>query len=614
MVQPSASGGLVVAISASGSPPSGALLEPGQEPASITEKDLALYEIDQAIDDVGGTFAAKVHVLYRNGGSSALTSLPLLLHANSATELGAPPGSSLDVRRASLDGGAPIEIVHDRPALVTLRLPSPVAPGSTVGFTVEYDGKLRSLPANTNDMFEQAFSSLGTLTGSGTSDYGLLAMGDGILTFACAYPAVAPYRDEQFDTHPPAKMGDLAYSAVARFKVRTVVPKGVSIVTNLVDGNPEPSGDNLVFRSEGSFVRDFVLVAGRDLERASKASPRGVKVTSVYRARDAKAGKLALETAILALASYEKRFGPYPYRELDLAEASLVGGAGGVEFSGMVLIAGMLYRPLEDSQSPVFGLMKMLDVAGPIPGSGASPVDPLAMIDTLREFTIDHEVAHQWFSALVGNDSHLAPSLDEPAAQYLAGLAISDRYGAAAGAKAMDANVKMNYALYRLLGGVDRPALRDTSSFRTGIEYAALIYGKAPYLYVALEKKLGAEKLHAAMRRAIARHRFELVSVDQWIAELDEGLGGGSTARQTFDRYLKEAHGDRDLGVDATGDFVIATLFPPELAATLRESMASLGMSPAELLKMALGGALGDEGPSGPGLDPFNALKKLQSP
>ncbi len=206
------------------------------------------------------------------------------------------------------------------------------------------------------------------------------------------------------------------------------------------------------------------------------------------------------------------------------------------------------------------------------------------------------------------------PPLDEPAAQYLAGLAMADRRGGAVAQKAMDANVKMNYAIYRLLGGVDRPALRDTSSFRTGIEYAALVYGKAPYLYVALEKKVGADKLHHAMRDAIQRHRFELVSVDQWIGAIDEALGGGNTARLVFDRYLKEAHGDQDLGVDATGDFVIDTLFPPDMAAALREATANLGMSPAELFKMALGGSLGDEGPTGPGLDPFDALKALGGP
>ncbi len=168
--------------------------------------------------------------------------------------------------------------------------------------------RLRLCAVDTNDLFDQAFASLGTLTGSGTGDDGLLAQGDRILTFACAYPVVAPWSEGKFDTHPPAKMGNLAYNGVARFKVRSAVAEGASIVTNLVDAPPEPAAKNVVIRSEGSFVRDFVLVLGRDLERAT-TTVDGIKVTSTYRGRDKKAGKEALDTAALALASYEKRFG-----------------------------------------------------------------------------------------------------------------------------------------------------------------------------------------------------------------------------------------------------------------------------------------------------------------
>jgi NAD(P)-dependent dehydrogenase (short-subunit alcohol dehydrogenase family) len=39
---------------------------------------------------------------------------------------------------------------------------------------------------------------------------------------------------------------------------------------------------------------------------------------------------------------------------------------------------------------------------------------------------------------------------------------------------AMDLNVRLNYALYRLLGGADGPVARDTTTFRTPLEYAAL--------------------------------------------------------------------------------------------------------------------------------------------
>ena len=79
---------------------------------------------------------------------------------------------------------------------------------------------------------------MGSLSGAGAADYGLLGSGDGILTMASAYPMVAPYRDGEFDTSRPTRFGDLAYNHVAVFRVRTIVAAGMRVVTNLVDSPP----------------------------------------------------------------------------------------------------------------------------------------------------------------------------------------------------------------------------------------------------------------------------------------------------------------------------------------------------------------------------------------
>lgn len=587
--------------------------------AATTEARLTTYRIDQAIDDVSGTFAARMTLTFENPTGAPLDRVPILLHPNAPRELGHADAGSLELTTVTGEDGAAFVVEKKRPTLAIVSVP-PIAAGARFTMKLEYTGKLRQLPTNANDPFAQAMSAMGSMSGSGASDYGLLATGDGILTFACAYPVLAPFRAGAFDTSPPAKLGDLAYNAVARFEVRTLVPMGVGLVTNLVDAAPrEVSSGTTLVESAGSFVRDFVLVAGRDLERQS-AKVGDVTVKSVSRKRDADGGKRALAMATSALASYERRFGPYPYRELDVAEASIVGGAGGVEFSGMVLVAGMLYRSPDDSQSPLATLMKLwgsiggglgtMETDAPAPTAGGAPAtDPEAVLGSVLEFTVAHEVAHQWFAGLVGNDSHENPSLDEPAAQYLAGLAIEDLRGPEAAARAMDANVKMNYALYRLLGGVDRPVLRSTSSFRSGIEYAALVYGKAPYAYVAMRKRYGDEKLHAAMRRAIDAHRFEIVEPAAWIDALASDLG--PDVRPTFARWFGEAHGDADLGVDGDGEFVVNTMFPPEVASSLRDATATLGMKPGELVRMVFGGALGDDAPTGPGFDPTEVLGKL---
>lgn len=599
-----------------------ALLRAGERAAvkKRVAEEWPRYEIDQAIDDVTGTFAARLVLDLPNTTGAPLDTVPLLLHPNAAADLGAaePGAAAITVTGVESLAGPKASFTVVRPTLVEVKLATPLGAGDRVRLAVRYEGRLRQLGTRANDVFAQAMASLGGLAGAGVADYGLLGVGDGLLTFASAYPMLAPWRDGAFDIGRPGRVGDLAYNGMASFRVRTVLPDGVQVVTNLVDAPAKAApGGGLLFVSEGAAVRDFVLVAGRDLERAS-VEVGGTRVTSVYRAKDARAGKVALDAAAAALASFEKRFGAYPWAELDVVEASLVGGAGGVEFSSLVLMAGMLYRDPGESTSPLAMLMKMWgglgDLLGGLDGA-APPAQQVAdTLDTALEFTVAHEVAHQWFAGIVGNDSHRFPSVDEPLAQYAAGLAIADRHGRDAGRSAMDMNVKLNYALYRVLGGPDRPALRDTASYRTPIEYAGLVYGKAPYLYVELAGKLGEEKLHRAIRKAVEKHRFGIVGTPEWIATLEKAAGGkGSGVAAAARRWLEEAHGDQDLHVDEEGDFVLEAVFPPEVVANLRQSLPIVGMKPRDLLLMIFGGGLSDDAPLGPGVDVDTALKALQA-
>jgi hypothetical protein len=582
-----------------------------------TLDDLPVYEIDQAIDDVSGTFAGRLTLSYTNLTGAPLEVLPLLLAPNAAAELGAASGDTgtLTVAEVVAVSGPAVSFAAARPSLIEVRFATAVEPGRRVAIQLRYGGRLRMLPPQANDLFAQALGSVSALAGAGAADYGLLAHGDGILTAASAYPMLAPSHDGRFHTGRPPRFGDLVWNGVASFRVRTAAPAGLTIVTNLADGAPAAvPGIGTVVVSEGALVRDFVLVAGRDLERRS-TQVGATRVTSVFRARDAAAGARVLDMSAAALRTLERWFGPYPYTELDVSEASLVGGAGGVEFSGMVLVAGMLYRSPTDSGSPLAMLMQVMagmpGAAGAATGMGGA-LPGADLLDGILEFTVAHEIAHQYFAGLVGGDSHRFPALDEPLAQYAAGLVVEDLRGAEAARLAMDRNVKLNYAVYRLLGGLDRPALRETASFRSPVEYAGLIYGKAPYVYVALRESLGAARLHGAIRAAVERHRFRIVTMPEWIDALEAGAGGPASGVRAAFRRLEEAHGDRDLGVDDSGDFLLDTMFAPPVRAALRQTLPALGLDLRLLLRSLLGGGLRDDAPVGPGLDPDRALRGLE--
>src|SRR6185436_9476306 len=113
------------------------------------------------------------------------------------------------------------------------------------------------------------------------------------------------------------------------------------------------------------------------------------------------AGKRVGEYAAAALGEYQKRFGPYPWSTFRVVEARLTGGAGGMEFPGLVSVSTALYR----------GAMDPLSTLG-LGGSSAQALGPLRgllkgldqMMESTLEFTVAHEVAHQWFAMMIGND------------------------------------------------------------------------------------------------------------------------------------------------------------------------------------------------------------------
>jgi len=171
---------------------------------------------------------------------------------------------------------------------------------------------------------------------------------------------------------------------------------------------------------------------------------------------------------------------------------------------------------------------------------------------------------------------------------------MEDRHGSAAGVAAFDKNVKLGYAMYRAMGGVDHDAARDTHAYRTSTEYAGLVYGKAPYLYVALRRALGEEALNRMIRGAVERTKFRVVTLDEWMAALEASAasaGEKSLIRPAFHRYLAEAHGDQDLGVDDSGDFLVAHMLPGAMGQELAGAMKAMGLKPKDLLQMLLGGA-----------------------
>ena len=139
-------------------------------------------------------------------------------------------------------------------------------------------------------------------------------------------------------------------------------------------------------------VREFSIQASKNYTMES-AQYGDITVKSYVTRRHQENNRPALEEAISAIKSFEAFFGPYPYKELEIAESPLIGGAGGVEFPGLITIASMIYDSAQG-----LGNLKRGSTTSSRSHKTRSQGLSIAQdfMQESRDFVIAHEVAHQW--------------------------------------------------------------------------------------------------------------------------------------------------------------------------------------------------------------------------
>ncbi|WP_217179108.1 M1 family metallopeptidase [Streptomyces sp. AC495_CC817] len=190
-----------------------------------------------------------------------------------------------------------------------------------------------------------------------------------------ALPVLAVRDARGWHLDPYVALGESFYALASDFRVRLDHPTALKVpATGRTRALPGGSGRTVTL-SVAHRVRDFAWAAG-PFRTATETTPGGVRVKS-YWAGDTPAEGVRLNRvdAVAAIDRFGGEFGRYPYGEIDLVMTS--GFGGGMEYPGLVLV-------------------------GTTEEGGA----------------VVHEVAHQWWYGIVGNDEYTSPWLDESFAQY----------------------------------------------------------------------------------------------------------------------------------------------------------------------------------------------------
>jgi aminopeptidase N len=230
-------------------------------------------------------------------------------------------------------------------------------------------------------------------------------------------------------------------------------------------------------------MRDFAVVMSSDFVTSTDIVD-GVRVTSYYVPQDADGGERALSYAVGAMGVFNEYFGPYPYAELDIVETPTT--AGGIEYPGLLVIAQRLY-----DQSGGF-----------------------------TEFVVAHEVAHQWWYALVGNDQVDEPWLDEALAQYSTLLYYEEVRGSRVADEVRRRSFEEPYEQL-VTEGRDAPVGQPVRSFSLE-DYGPVVYGKGPLFFQALRDEVGDAAFQSLLRAYLNAYRYRIATPEGFLAVAEE--------------------------------------------------------------------------------------------
>jgi Peptidase family M1 domain len=421
------------------------------KPAEAALTGLTQYHLDVRLEPDGSQVSGKANIRYTNREQVPLDVVYLHLFPNLWND-------GMTVSNAQV-AGHPVSVSYPSgDDIVGLPLSQPLQPGESVELSLQFATPIPH--------------------GEGAGNYGELANQDDILALAHFYPTVVVY-DNGWRLETPSSQGDVIYHDASLYDVTLTTPDGMTVVaTGTTLDKVDNKDGTATWRLAGGPMRDFNVVASGKYQSASKQVD-DVVINSYFLPDDAAGGKQALDWAAAALQTFEEKFGPYPYRELDITSTST--SAGGIEYPGMVVVASRLSS----------------DLNGRAFFEGATV----------------HEVAHQWWYNVVGNDQVNQPWLDEGLAQYSTYLYFRDAYGEP-GAKGFEDSLRRRW---ERVGFEEKPVGLAVGDYQ-GNEYGAIVYGRAALFFIALRDQIGEKQMGELLRRYYSEFAWRVATSEEFQA------------------------------------------------------------------------------------------------
>lgn len=375
--------------------------------------------------------------------------------------------------------------------------------GEEVQYALEQDGWLLRLdPSGGIKAGESAVVTLEyrlSIPTTAGRNYGILAFRDGTLSLAHGYALLAVYGEGGWDLDVPPEHGDLVHARSSFFRVRVDAPARFDIVSSGQVRQESRDGDRRMLEFVAGPVRDFYLAGAEEMvtveRQVGETTVRGHAPAQLRAAMEDAVGQASRAVSFLG-----ELYGTYAYLQLDLVVISTE--ALGVEFPGAIALRRQILSGSERRR--------------------------------LLESTVVHEVVHQWYYGMVGNDQVSEPWLDESLTQYLTLRYFQEFHGE-------DGYRAFRQDLFSRWEAIDRrrvPIGLPADAYDQE-EYGAIVYGLGPIVIEWLADLLERSDFDAFLDAYTEEHLFGLARSEDF-RELAEEQCECSLA-QFFGRWVTGA-------------------------------------------------------------------------
>ncbi len=456
-----------------------------------TAKKLSTYNIEAGYDDVTKIVSAVLTCEYKNDNEAVLEQLKFHLYPNAYRENAKNKLVSSNLITYAYKNGYSYGHIEVKSVKVN---------GDAVAYEISgTDNDILIAPLSTQLYPDEKVSVEIEFETKLANIWHRLGYGDNTVNLNNWYPILCYYdKTEGWLTDPYYSVGDPFVSGIANYNVNLSVNSNLIVAcgADLTDKQVNESTTRYCFSAVA--VRDFSIIMSSAF---LTDTVKGGNTTITYYYFNDQNHLNTLNIALDALNYFNNSFGTYPYDTLSVVQSDFY--QGGMEYPRLVMVSA---------------------------GQQES---------SYKKATV-HEIAHQWWYALVGNDQVRNAWMDEGLTEFSTMLFFENHdYGIDAVNDIKTAKTSLNNFLditRNYYKNIDTSINRSVNSYRNETEYAYMCYVKAMIMFDDIRVIMGNVKFVKALKDYFNNNKLCLAVPANLIQSFSKAYG--SNMESLFDTYL----------------------------------------------------------------------------